>query len=187
VVELYIIMPIRLSLNPDLLPNVRVVDMWTLGIIYAKIMFHANRFRPLNRITAGFNHIKMHGWTNPEPFSATTEVIAPILVGLVGMLALPPATVVSLRRIIPVQLDQRFILMNVYPGIFAGAGLIRLGVTSSGALSRWSQSIRDTEFLVEMRLRNYEQMKESEKNENGKGTVYTEDVTVTEVVGPAAD
>jgi E3 ubiquitin-protein ligase MARCH6 len=78
--------------------------------------------------------------------------------------------------------------MNVYPGIFAGAGLIRLGVTSSGALSRWSQSIRDTEFLVEMRLRNYEQVKESEKNENEKGTtVYAEDVTVTEVVGPAAD
>jgi E3 ubiquitin-protein ligase MARCH6 len=57
VVELYIIMPIRLSLNPDLLPNIRVVDMWTLGIIYAKIVLHANRFRPLNRITAGFNHV----------------------------------------------------------------------------------------------------------------------------------
>jgi len=77
--------------------------------------------------------------------------------------------------------------MNVYPGIFAGVGLIRLGVTGSGALSRWSQSIRDTEFLVEMRLRNYEQEKESEKNE-GKGRAYAEDVTgVEEVVGPAAD
>lgn len=57
VVELYIVMPIRLSLNPGLLPNVRVVDMWALGIIYAKIVLHANRFRPLNRITAGFNHV----------------------------------------------------------------------------------------------------------------------------------
>jgi E3 ubiquitin-protein ligase MARCH6 len=78
--------------------------------------------------------------------------------------------------------------MNVYPGIFAGVGLIRLGVTGSGALSRWSQSIRDTEFLIEMRLRNYEQEQESEKNEMGKGRVYTEDVTgVEEAVGPAAD
>ena len=57
VVELYIIMPIRLSLNPGLSPNVRVVDMWAHGIIYAKIVLHANRFRPLNRITAGFNHV----------------------------------------------------------------------------------------------------------------------------------
>jgi E3 ubiquitin-protein ligase MARCH6 len=53
--------------------------------------------------------------------------------------------------------------MHVYPGIFAGAGLIRLGMTGSKALSRWSQSIRDIEFLVEMRLRNYEQEKESVK------------------------
>lgn len=58
VVELYIVMPIRLSLNPDLVPNVRVVDMWALGIIYAKIALHANRLRPLNRITAGFNHVR---------------------------------------------------------------------------------------------------------------------------------
>ena len=57
VVELYMIMPIRLSLNPDLVPNIRVADMWALGIIYAKIILHAHRLRPLNRITAGFNHV----------------------------------------------------------------------------------------------------------------------------------
>ena len=59
--------------------------------------------------------------------------------------------------------------MHVYPGIFAAAGLIRLGLTGSGVLSRWSQSIRDTEFLVEMRLRNYEQDKAREKVKVGDG------------------
>ena len=60
--------------------------------------------------------------------------------------------------------------MHVYPGIFAVAGLFRLVVTGSRTLSRWSQSIRDTEFLVEMRLRNYEQEKEVEKiEEKGEG------------------
>lgn len=78
--------------------------------------------------------------------------------------------------------------MHVYPGIFASAGLIRLGVTGSGALSRWSQSIRDTEFLVEMRLRNYDQEKESEKEGNEKGRGEAEDIGGTEqAVGPAAD
>jgi E3 ubiquitin-protein ligase MARCH6 len=70
VVELYIVMPIRLSLNPDLVPNVRVVDMWALGIIYAKIALHANRLRPLNRITAGFNHVRFDGY--PFVTSLTT-------------------------------------------------------------------------------------------------------------------
>jgi E3 ubiquitin-protein ligase MARCH6 len=64
--------------------------------------------------------------------------------------------------------------MHVYPGIFAAAGLIRLGVTGSGVLSRWSQSIRDTEFLVEMRLRNYEQDRENEKQREEKVRVGDE-------------
>ncbi|KAI0294319.1 hypothetical protein B0F90DRAFT_1757507 [Multifurca ochricompacta] len=163
VVELYLIMPIRLLLNPDLVPNVRAVDMWALGIIYAKIVLHAHRLRPLNRITTGFNHIKAHGWTNPEPLSATVEVIAPLLAGLVGMLGLPPTAVAIVRYVSSLQVDQRFIFMHVYPGIFALVGIIRLGLTGSGALARWSQTIRDTEFLVEMRLRNYEQEKDGEE------------------------
>ena len=134
-------------------------------------------------------------------------MIAPLIVGLVGMLALPPAIVVLLHRVAPLQLDQRFIrkpflllschhrsdhshvVMHVYPGIFAAAGLIRVGVTGSKALSRWSQFIRDTEFLVEMRLRNYEQEKESEKKEGkGKGRSDTEDaISTEEAVGPVAD
>jgi hypothetical protein len=36
-------------------------------------------------------------------------VIAPLAVGLVGMLALPPAIVVLLRRALTVHVDQRFI------------------------------------------------------------------------------
>ena len=134
-------------------------------------------------------------------------MIAPLIVGLVGMLALPPSIVVLLHRVAPLQLDQRFIrkpfplvschhrsdhtpvVMHVYPGIFAGAGLVRLGVTGSKALARWSQSIRDTEFLVEMRLRNYEQERESaKKEEKGKGRSDTEDaISTEEAVGPGAD
>ena len=71
--------------------------------------------------------------------------------------------------------------MHVYPGIFAAAGLIRLGLTGSGVLSRWSQSIRDTEFLVEMRLRNYEQDKENEKKgEKGRVGSDADDIVGTD-------
>jgi len=55
--------------------------------------------------------------------------------------------------------------MHVYPSIFAVAGLARMLLTISGVLSSWSQSIRDKEFLVEMRLRNYEQEKSHMENE----------------------
>lgn len=50
--------------------------------------------------------------------------------------------------------------MHVYPGIFMLVGLVRSAVVLYGLLGKWSQSVRDKEFLVEMRLRNHEPEKE---------------------------
>ena len=46
--------------------------------------------------------------------------------------------------------------MNLYPAIFMVAGLIRSSVVVYDVLSSWSQSIRDKEFLVELRLKNHD-------------------------------
>lgn len=48
------------------------------------------------------------------------------------------------------------VVLHVYPGIFAVAGFGQGIVAGMKLLSTWSQSIRDKEFLVEMRLRNLE-------------------------------
>jgi E3 ubiquitin-protein ligase MARCH6 len=62
-VEFYVILPLRLTLNPDLPIRVRLVDMWMLGLMFAKIVTsnqaarnHRNEFqRGLNR--ASLSHI----------------------------------------------------------------------------------------------------------------------------------
>jgi E3 ubiquitin-protein ligase MARCH6 len=46
--------------------------------------------------------------------------------------------------------------MHGYAGIFVFAGFVRTAVLVLRVLSTWSQSVRDMEFLVEMRLRNLE-------------------------------
>lgn len=46
--------------------------------------------------------------------------------------------------------------MEVYPAIFVAVAGVRFGAVLLEMLSTWSQSIRDKEFLVEMRLRNLE-------------------------------
>lgn len=129
--------------------------------------------------------IKQHGWSNPHPVSATRLVIAPLVAGLVGMLVLPPLAALAVCRLSPIPLDYRVLcespldrvprvlslcaladpppVMHVYPSIFAAAGVARMAVTAATVLSSWSQSIRDKEFLVEMRLRNYEHEKRKEE------------------------
>jgi E3 ubiquitin-protein ligase MARCH6 len=57
VVDLYIILPIRFTLDPSMTPRIRVVDTWALGLIYGKIALHAVRIQPPNRITRGFQHV----------------------------------------------------------------------------------------------------------------------------------
>jgi E3 ubiquitin-protein ligase MARCH6 len=59
-----------------------------------------------------------------------------------------------------------FLVLHVYPGIFMSAGLVRSTVILYSMLSKWSQSIRDKEFLVEMRLRNHEPEKVNMKGGN---------------------
>jgi E3 ubiquitin-protein ligase MARCH6 len=59
VVDLYIILPIRFALDPDMTPRIRVVDTWALGLLYAKIALHATRIQPPNRITRGIQHVSI--------------------------------------------------------------------------------------------------------------------------------
>lgn len=58
----------------------------------------------------------------------------------------------------------------MYPGIFAVVGFGRSVMVGIDLLQSWSQSIRDKEFLVEMRLRNHEPNNEQKE----KGVVETE-------------
>ena len=57
VIDLYIILPIRFTLDPTLTPRIRVVDTWALGLLYAKIALHAHRIQPPNGITRGLQHV----------------------------------------------------------------------------------------------------------------------------------
>ena len=57
VIDLYVVLPIRLSVNPSMVPRIRIVDQWTLGLLYAKIALHVHRIQPPNRITRGLQHV----------------------------------------------------------------------------------------------------------------------------------
>jgi E3 ubiquitin-protein ligase MARCH6 len=59
----------------------------------------------------------------------------------------------------------------VYPGLFIIVSFGRSIMAGLNLLSSWSQSIRDKEFLVEMRLRNHEPAKEGKDEEEAEGAL----------------
>ncbi|KAG6826951.1 hypothetical protein H0H92_013788 [Tricholoma furcatifolium] len=173
VIDLYVVLPIRFTLDPGMTPRIRVVDTWALGLIYLKIALHANRIHAPNRFSRGIMHIMQNGWTRSDPVQATREVIGPVVGGLLGMILFPGFVFRVMQHFLPnLAMDNRFIFMHVYPGIFMLAGLVRSAVVLHGLLGSWSQSVRDKEFLVEMRLRNHEPEKQDSK--------YSDDEIATE-------
>ncbi|KAG5654209.1 hypothetical protein H0H81_006242 [Sphagnurus paluster] len=164
VIDLYIILPVRFTIDPSMTPRIRVVDTWALGLLYVKIALHVTRIQPPNRISRGIQHIIANGWTKSDPMQATREVIGPVVGGLLGMIILPGAVFRAVQHFFPqMPVDDKFIFMHVYPGVFMFVGLIRSTIVMYSLLSSWSQSIRDKEFLVEMRLRNHEPEKEKKE------------------------
>jgi E3 ubiquitin-protein ligase MARCH6 len=58
VMDLYIVLPIRYAIDPDMTPRIRVVDTWALGLLYTKIALHANRMQTPNQVTQGLQHVR---------------------------------------------------------------------------------------------------------------------------------
>ena len=69
-----------------------------------------------------------------------------------------------------------FAVLHIYPSIFTFAACIQTCVALSSIIRTWSQAVRDSEFLVEMRLQNLEQEAKLGELEHHDG----EDVTLVE-------
>lgn len=57
VIDLYIVLPIRFSVDPGILPKIRVVDQWALGLLYAKIGIYVHRIQPPHRVSRGLQQV----------------------------------------------------------------------------------------------------------------------------------
>ncbi|KAE9399180.1 hypothetical protein BT96DRAFT_965714 [Gymnopus androsaceus JB14] len=160
VVELYMILPFKLHLNPDLeVPRIRILDCWAAGLLYMKIVTRVSRRPPYNPISRGIEIIKRNGWTHPDPVAATKDVFAPVTGGLLGMIFFPAFVFYSINFFFPLvgrYVDEKFLFTYVYSSLFCLAGLMHTFILLRGMLASWSQAVRDKEFLVEMRLKNHE-------------------------------
>ncbi|KAF9644722.1 hypothetical protein BDM02DRAFT_3190348 [Thelephora ganbajun] len=74
--------------------------------------------------------------------TATKEVIGPAVGGLLAMLAFPVGMVWIFKLLINYRITDRALFVRIY--------------LECSRVSAWSVTVRDKEFLVEMRLRNLE-------------------------------
>jgi hypothetical protein len=73
------------------------------------------------------------------------------------------------------------LVTSIYPGIFAAVGVFRSVWGLRNVYLKWSQTVRDKEFLVEMRLRNLEPEENKEKTEEKKEEQEQEEAAVRDL------
>jgi E3 ubiquitin-protein ligase MARCH6 len=59
VMDFYIVLPIRLAMDPTLKPHIRIVDAWALGLLYAKIAVHVQRLQHPTLVIRGLNNVSI--------------------------------------------------------------------------------------------------------------------------------
>lgn len=62
VMELYVVLPAKHMLHFVAQPRIRLVDMWSLGLLYVKIMLRAQRLGPHHRITRGVEQVSIRSY-----------------------------------------------------------------------------------------------------------------------------
>ncbi|THH10343.1 hypothetical protein EW145_g1377 [Phellinidium pouzarii] len=184
VMEVYLVHPLRIMIKPDLTLNIRVFDFWALGLLYTKMALKSMRFRPETRVDVAVKEMKRKGWRCLDAVPITLDIIAPVTAGLLAILFLPVIVVFGLQQLLPTKIKSSALcqshpftlssialvgtsylldlhcppraVLYVYPGIFVCAAFTRMYSTLQVVCGSWAQQIRDTEFLVEMQLRNLE-------------------------------
>ncbi|KAF8586361.1 hypothetical protein K439DRAFT_961991 [Ramaria rubella] len=164
-VDLYLVIPLRYFMNPDFTPTIHIFESWATGLIISKIIMRTQRARPGNDLGGALEAIQRNGWRRPDPLAATKDFIIPVGTGLIGMILLPPMVVYAGSRIItlPWQLEDLFRL--IYPSIFVIVAVAQFAMSLIRVFTKWTQGIRDKEFLIELRLRNLDHPRKTEKIE----------------------
>lgn len=124
VMDCYIVLPLRLVIDPSLSIKIQIFDTWALGLLYAKIAYFAMRLQPPNKVITGLNAVGLTsreisngteyqvqvatlGWMQPIPWFVTTEVIAPIIGGLSVLLLFPAVVLWAVVQVFKLNLTGR--------------------------------------------------------------------------------
>ncbi|KAF9642788.1 hypothetical protein BDM02DRAFT_3264335 [Thelephora ganbajun] len=139
VMEIYVLLSIKLIYDPNLVVKVKLVEMRVLDLVLCDL---DSKLR--------------NAWSRPDPVTATKEIIGPVVGGLLVMLAFPVGMLWIFKLLINYRITDRALFVSIYPGVFTGVGVVRGILGLRNAYLKWSQTVRDKEFLVEMWLRNLE-------------------------------
>lgn len=158
IVEFYIVVPIHTIYRPSEPHTVHIIQNWTLGFLYGRIIIHNFFQNPNSRPSRVLRAITGSNYTHPSIWLATRYFALPVALAFNVAFVLPYLLSLTTTSIfLAGQEDRVKILVHrmAYPAILLMIFAIWLFFASKRAMGRWRMRIRDEVYLVGERLHNY--------------------------------
>ena len=153
-------------------PIVHLIQDWTLGILYIKVVGRLILWSAPSRPATALRRIVRNGWLSPDVWLATTGFIFPSTILMAILLTFPLALSWLAAHSVfssAARNDDFFracIYRYSYPAVLAAALTGTVIWLLIEAFSRWRRKIRDEVYLIGERLHNYGDTK---RKKEGKG------------------
>jgi E3 ubiquitin-protein ligase MARCH6 len=191
-VELYFVAPLHTYLTstytpraptynyPALPPTIHVIQTWTLGLVYLRVIVRlvTNQPDPQTRAATAIQSILRQGFWRPDIRLASRAFVLPSLV-ISSILLVTP---LGLGWTINVMLGQPELQAKVYryayPGILGVALALHCAILLKRQVGVWRTRVRDEVYLIGERLHNFGEAQR--RQGKGKGKARVGDLAVSE-------
>jgi len=157
VLQLYILLPIRVGIYPrseGSVTTLHIWEDWALGCVLAAIMVRIGRMQPMGPLLRAWDTIIRNEPEDIDVKRAFTDLIGPLAGGLLVLIAIPALIPFLILQVLHLRLPEGVTICNVYPSLFITVSVIQTTGRLSRLVMKWAQSVRDTEYLVDLRLQN---------------------------------
>ncbi|KAL7409311.1 hypothetical protein BDY24DRAFT_223553 [Mrakia frigida] len=153
VFELYLISPMKSGLTFSEPSVLFVWELWSLGLLWMHILWSTRRFLPPSMFNRALDRVLVQV-AQLQVKSLTDNIIGPLLGLCVMLVVFPFVTVMTLHPLFGRPERKALDVRLVYPVLAACAISALVLHFLLRKLSAWRVKLRESEFLVELRLRN---------------------------------
>jgi E3 ubiquitin-protein ligase MARCH6 len=161
---------ITLSVLP---PTIHVVQTWTLGLVYLRVLLRivTNFPDPQTRAATAIQSILRRGFWRPDVRLATRAFILPSLALSTFLLMMPLGLGWMINATLHEPALDAKIYRYAYPGVLGVALAFYCALLLKRQIGVWRMRIRDDVYLIGERLHNFGEAQRRQNKGKGKGRV----------------
>lgn len=157
-IEFYGLIPLHAYLGPADPHVVHLIQDWTLGFLYARLVARLAFADRASRPARAFAAVVRHGYLEPDARIATRVFVLPALALFALSIVVPSAVALALNHTVLLAAEaqtRKMVWRFVFPCLGLAVGFVWAGREGLGVVRRWRGVVRDEVYLVGERLHNF--------------------------------